>query len=164
MPRSNRYYDDRSALYDLRESQRKQYDDPSKQEQYNREYDDQTQQLFEQMVKEMVGSGTNEPGSYDRAAASNELMTGEFSGLGYSRKKGKNERIPDGTYALAEYPQLHYAIWQAKAGLDPTGAMPAMFAGIVPGSPEDQAMQEKRRRWGQQQESMLKPGGFWNWM
>lgn len=121
---------------------------------------------YDSLVEQLMGvsDGSESFGRDARRYASmaeDERLRGE---LGYKRKKGKGEKLPDGNYALAEYPQLHYAIWQAKAGLDPTGAMPAMFAGIVPGSPEDQAIQEKRRRWGQQQESMLKPGGFWNWM
>ncbi len=141
MPRSNRYYDDRQQFYQARENKRRQFEDPAN-----------------AIVKEMVGSGTNEPGSYDRSAASNELMTGEFGGLGYSYKQPKGDKRPEGAYSMADYPYLHHAIWVAKAGMPPA----QMSGGVIPGSKKDLELQEQRKRWAAAQEAMLNKDGFWN--
>jgi len=77
--------------------------------------------------------------------------------MGSSRKKGKNERIPSGSFALAEYPGLRYDIDNAAAGANPRGGL---FNNLIPGSEEDDKLKELRRRWAEIQGSMMPQGNF----
>jgi hypothetical protein len=161
MPRSNRYYDDRQRFYQEREDQRRQFEDPAKQAEYDQQYNAETDELFKSLVKEIVGSGTDEPSSYDRSKAGMESLENDTQlryQLGYSYKKPKSDKRPDGAYAMADYPYLHHAIWAAKGGLPPA----QMSGGVIPGSKKDLELQEQRKRWAAAQEAMLNKDGFWN--
>ena len=77
--------------------------------------------------------------------------------MGSSRKKGKNENIPEGSYALAEYPGLRYDIENAARGMNPRGGL---YAAIPPGSEEWKRLQELRKQWAANQGAMMPQGNF----
>jgi len=77
--------------------------------------------------------------------------------MGSSRKKGKNENIPSGSYALAEYPGLRYDIDNAARGMNPRGGL---YGAIAPGSEADKRLQELRKIWAANQQAMMPSGNF----
>ena len=77
--------------------------------------------------------------------------------LGSKRSLRKGERMPRGSYALAEYPGLRYDIDNASRGANPRGGL---FNGLIPGSEEDKKLQELRRLWAQNQGAMMPGGNF----
>lgn len=77
--------------------------------------------------------------------------------LGSKRSLRKGEHMPRGSYALAEYPGLRYDIENAARGMNPRGGL---YGAIPPGSEEDKKLQELRRRWAEQQASMMPGGNF----
>lgn len=77
--------------------------------------------------------------------------------LGSSRSMRKGERLPRGSYALAEYPGLQFDIWNAASGSNPRGGL---YAPIAPGSEADLKIQEMRKKWAANQAAMMPTGGF----
>ena len=117
---------------------------------------------YEMMIEQLLGGGSPEYGGEQgrrTAAADSSLMEDEM--LRYKmkskRKKGKNENIPSGSFALAEYPGLRYDIDNAAAGANPRGGL---FNNLIPGSEEDDKLRELRRRWAEIQGSMMPQGNF----
>ena len=58
-----------------------------------------------------------------RSQASLEESEALRGQLGSKRKLGKNERMPEGSYALADYPGLGSAVDWARTGNTPVGSM-----------------------------------------
>ena len=117
---------------------------------------------YEMMIEQLLGSGSPEYGGDQgrrTAAADSSLMEDEMLRyqMGSKRKKGKNERTPSGSFALAEYPGLRYDIDNAAAGANPRGGL---FNNLIPGSEEDDKLRELRRRWAEIQGSMMPQGNF----
>jgi len=77
--------------------------------------------------------------------------------LGSRRSVGENEKIPRGSYALAEYPGLRYDIENAARGLNPRGGL---YGAIPPGSEEWLRLQELRKKWAANQQAMMPQGNF----
>lgn len=86
-------------------------------------------ELFEKLLRGIVGGGTTEPGSVERALAFGEGgqtsvgdIGSEFTAaLGGSRKLGDKERLPQGSFALAKFPGIEHQIWAMEAGFIPKG-------------------------------------------
>ena len=103
----------------------KEYDDPVKQAEYNAKRED----LFENMISGIIGSGTNEGSSIERALAFQEgggLAQGDIgseftAALGGSRKLGKNERMVPGAYTLAKFPGMEHQLFALRTGAPPKG-------------------------------------------
>ena len=76
--------------------------------------------------------------------------------LGSSRTKRKNERMPEGAYALADYPGLSSAIDWAKTGNLPGGSA---SIGMWLKEQNDMALRDanskKRKEWAAYQEQLL---------
>lgn len=137
----------------------RQFENPAEQAEYDRE----TDELFSQMVSEIIGSGTSEPGSIERALAYQESAgsTGVEGGpyvpgllnraLGGSRKLGEKEQIPPGSYALAKFPGIEHQIWALEAGFAPRGYR------VDPRETSDEFNRRKQdqRKWAATQRSIL---------
>ena len=103
----------------------------------------------------MLGGGFDERTARRLASGAEDVM---LSGhLGSERKKGEDENIPSGSYALAEYPGLRYDIENAARGLNPRGGL---YGAIPPGSEEDLRLQELRKKWAANQQAMMPQGNF----
>lgn len=110
----------------------------------------------EQLVAGATGGGLNERDARRFASGAEDVM---LSGhLGSKRKLGEKERMPSGSYALAEYPGLRYDIWAASAGLPGRGA--GAGSTVIPGSEEDLKLRELRKRWAEIQGSIMPQGNF----
>jgi len=117
---------------------------------------------YEMMIQQLLGSGLSEYGGEQgrRTAGADASMIEDsrLRGLlGSKRKKGENENIPSGSYALAEYPGLRYDIENAARGLNPRGGL---YGAIPPGSEEDLRLQELRKKWAANQQAMMPQGNF----
>jgi hypothetical protein len=160
MPRSNRYYDDQQQFYQQRERKRRQFEDPAKQAEYDRKYDAETDQLFQDIVKEAVGFSANTPDSYGRNRRIEDSLENDEQlryQLSYERDRTKADPRQDGSYALAEYPGLQEAIWSSEAGMLPGG----IGFGVGIGSPKYKEMQEKQKRWAAEQKRALDRNRGW---
>ena len=118
---------------------------------------------YEMMIEQLLGSGAPQYGGEQgrrTAAADSSLVEDDMLRyqMGSKRKKGKNENIPSGSYALAEYPGLAYDIWAASAGLSPRGGMRGST--VIPGSDMEDKLKELRRQWAANQQSMMPSGNF----
>ena len=109
----------------------------------------------EQLVAGALGGGIDEKNARRLASGAEDVM---LSGaLGSERRKGENENIPSGSYALAEYPGLWWDIENAARGGAPRGGL---AGAIPPGSEEDLWLQELRKKWAANQQAMMPQGNF----
>jgi hypothetical protein len=75
--------------------------------------------LFMELLRGIVGGGTVDPYSVERALSSDELMmSGKESS---SRKMGKNERMVPGAYTLAKFPGMEHQLFALRTGAPPKG-------------------------------------------
>jgi len=114
------------------------------------------------MIQQLLGTGAPEysgdQGRRTAAADSSQIEDAMLRyQLGSKRKKGENENIPSGSYALAEYPGLRYDIENAARGMNPRGGL---YGAIPPGSEEDLRLQELRKKWAANQQAMMPHGNF----
>ena len=116
-----RFQQERARFY---EGRAKQFTDPLKQA----VYDQETEDLYKQLISGIVGTGTSEPQSIERALAANEWRPGVAGqevpaswGLGSERKLGDKEKLPKGSFALAKFPGIEHQIWAMEAGFIPKG-------------------------------------------
>jgi hypothetical protein len=115
-----------------------------------REEEEWSDDFFNQLISGIVGSGTTEPQSIERALAFDEGAStsigdigSEFSRLGGSRKLGKREQIPQGTYAMAKFPGMEHQIWAAEAGFIPKGYH---WSSYLNETPDEKARREKAQK------------------
>ena len=107
--------------------------------------------LFEQLLLGIVGGGTNEPQSVERALAFGEGaqtsvgdIGSEFTAaLGGSRKMRKGEQMPSGAYSLAKFPGIEHQIWAAESGFLPRGYH---WSSLLNESPDDKGRREQDQR------------------
>ena len=116
---------------------------------------------YEMMIEQLLGGGSPEYGGEQgrrTAAADSSLMEDDM--LRYKmkskRKKGKNERIPSGSFALAEYPMLQNAIDKMHM---PGGSNVQGYFGYMSKEQQDEA-DRKNKEWAAIQQSMLNGGNF----
>lgn len=113
------------AVQQFYDTHNKEYDDPVKQAKYNSERED----LFEKMISGIIGSGTNEGASIERALAFQEgggLAQGDVgseftAAFGGSRKLGDKERMVPGAYTLAKFPGMEHQLFALRTGAPPKG-------------------------------------------
>lgn len=82
---------------------------------------------YDDMLAQLLATGAFDTGSLHQGAAArsmaseaeDEMLRGR---LGSRRKRGKNENIPRGSYALANYPGLMNAVDWASTGNLPGGS------------------------------------------
>lgn len=124
----------------------KQFDDPVKQA----AYDQETESLYNQLIRGIVGGGTNEAASIERALAANEFGDGiqgqevpASYGLGGSRKLREGEQMPSGAYSLAKFPGIEHQIWAAEAGFLPRGYH---WSSLLNESPDEKGRREQDQR------------------
>ena len=118
---------------------------------------------YEMLIEQLLGGGGPEyGGDQGRRTAAADASLLEDAMLRYKmggkRKLGEKEKMPSGSYALAEYPGLRYDIDNASRGANPRGGMYSSF--VIPGLAADDRMQELRRKWAQVQGSMMPQGNF----
>ena len=107
--------------------------------------------LFERLLRGIVGGGTTEPGSVERALAFGEGaqtsvgdIGSEFTAaLGGSRKMRKGEQMPSGAYSLAKFPGIEHQIWAAEAGFLPRGYH---WSSLLNESPDEKGRREQDQR------------------
>jgi len=110
------------------------------------------------MIEQLLGGGSPEYGGDQgrrTAAADSSLMEDEMLRyqMGSKRKKGKNENIPSGSYALSWYPGQQSDIDMAPGRVLPADAMVRM-------SPEQRkAREQKMLEWQNMQRSMVPQHG-----
>ena len=121
---------------------------------------------YDQILSMLLESG--EYGGNQQALARADASVAEddrFKSLTKRKRKlGKNERTPDGAYALARYPQLGIAMMQASQGLMAPGGNAANIGlwmkdhelGADPYAPMKRT--EERKRWAAEQMRLL--GGW----
>ena len=109
----------------------------------------------EDLAGGMLGGGFDERTARRLASGAEDTM---LSGhLGSKRKKGKNERIPSGSYALAVYPMLFNAIDKMKNMVG--GANPQGYFGYMSKEQKD-AADRRNKEWAMTQQSMIPRGNF----
>ena len=146
-----RYASAAQAFYSGRD---KRYDDPQKQAAYNAESDE----MFNKLIAGIVGTGTTEPQSVERALGAQggpEVgnIGSEFSLLGGERKLGEKERMEPGAYSLAKFPGIEHQIWAAKAGFIPKGYH---WSSYLNESPDEREYREAaQKRFATTQEKIL---------
>jgi len=108
----------------------------------------------EDLASGMLGGGFDERTARRLASGAEDTM---LSGhLGSERKKGKNERIPSGSFALAEYPMLRNAIDKMRM---PGGSNVQGYFGYMSKEQQDEA-DRRNQEWAAIQQSMLNGGNF----
>jgi hypothetical protein len=134
------------ARDDFYASRSKRFDDPLKQA----VYDQDTEDLYKQLIGGIVGSGTNESSSVERALAFNEFGPGVAGqevpasyGLGGKRKMGKGEKLPEGSFTLAKFPGVEHQIWAMEAGFIPKGYH---WSSYLNESPAEKSQREKLQK------------------
>ena len=115
-----------------------------------REEENWTDDVFNQIIQGIVGGGTAEPQSIERALAANEWGDGiqgqevpASYGLGGSRKMRKGEQMPSGAYSLAKFPGIEHQIWAAESGFLPRGYH---WSSLLNESPDDKGRREQDQR------------------
>ena len=109
----------------------------------------------EDLASGMLGGGFDERTARRLASGAEDTM---LSGhLGSERKKGKNKRIPSGSFALAEYPMLQNAIDTMASQIG--GVNPQGYFGYMSKEQQNEA-DRKNKEWAAIQRAMLPQGGF----
>lgn len=121
---------------------------------------DRGSSFFGMLSEAMTGSGGYGPTQRNKARADASEYEDSYLRqlLGSSRKKGKDEKIPDGTLALYDYPGLRHAVDWASTGNAPGGANQGSATGWLR-EQNDQAygdrMRTGRKDWAQNQKDVL---------
>ena len=120
---------------------------------------DRGNSFYEMLYNAMSGSGaygsTQDASARATASGYEDSMLREQ--LGSSRKKRKGENAPEGSFALAKYPELWKAVEWAKTGNLPGGAGSSEKMWLK--EAQDPALRnknsEQRKNWAHQQAAML---------
>ena len=113
---------------------------------------------YDTVLANLLGTGmfgpTQQAGARSMASETEDAMLRRM--LGSKRKLGKNERMPEGSYALADYPGLGSAVDWARTGNTPVGSMGiGQWLAEFRDPNKEQQGRRQRQMWAEMQSRLL---------